>query len=119
MGELGAPVGLGGQVVVLRPGGTKAVAAPGVGGGLRQVGHVAIEYLVEQEVVDPARARGRQRLDGRRERLHNDGVVDDARGVLVQGHHVEPQRRELAVILRCVVPAGCAAGAPGESAAGT
>ena len=37
--------------------------------------------------------------------LHNDSVVEHARGVLVQRHDMEPERRERAVLLRREVPA--------------
>lgn len=75
------------------------------GSCLCQVGHVAIKDLVQQQVVNPARPRGRQFLDQRRQRLHNDRMVDHARAVLVQRHHIEPERCELTVLLGCEVPA--------------
>lgn len=50
-------------------------------------------------------ARQERNLESWVHGLHDDGVVEHARGVLVQRHNMEPERREGAVLLRREVPA--------------
>ncbi len=49
-------------------------------------------------------AKWERHLNNAGKRLHNDCMVDDASGVLIQGYHVEPKRSKTAALLGCVVP---------------
>lgn len=45
-----------------------------------------------------------EHLDNAGKRLDDDCMVDDATGVLIEGHYVEPERSETAALLGRVVP---------------